>query len=139
MRGPQISNSRRELRTPDDLESAFDAMIRERAEALFVQGDPFTMTQLRRILDLAAKRHLPVISAFGDFADAGGLLSYGPNRLDMFRRAPICVDKILKGAKPVDLPVQQPTKFELVNNLKGAKQTGITIPPSVLARADMIK
>jgi putative ABC transport system substrate-binding protein len=126
------------MRSPGDLGPAFDAMTKERAEALFVQGDPFTMTHRKRILELAAKRHLPVISVFGDFADSGGLMSYGPNRLDMFRRAAVYVDKILKGAKPADLPVEQPTKFELIINLKTAKQIGLTIPPNVLARADRV-
>ncbi|MGH7827482.1 MAG: ABC transporter substrate-binding protein [Candidatus Binatia bacterium] len=127
-----------EMRTPADLRPAFDAMTRERADALLVQGDPFTMTQRSRILDLATKRRLPVISVFGDFVNAGGLMSYGPNRLDMFRRAAIYVDKILKGAKPADLPVEQPTKFEFVINLKAAKQIGLTIPANVLARADRV-
>jgi putative ABC transport system substrate-binding protein len=127
-----------EARTPGDLVPAFEAISRARADALLVQGDPFTMTQRRPILDLAIKRRLPVISVFSDFADAGGLMSYGPDRLDMFRRAAVYVDKILKGAKPADLPVEQPTKFELVINLKAAKQIGLTIPPNVLARADRV-
>ena len=127
-----------EVRSPDDFGPAFDAMTRERAEALFTFGDPFTLAHQRRILDFAAKRRLPAISQFRDFADDGGLMSYGPNRLDMFRRAATFVDKILKGAKPADLPVEQPTKFELVINLKTAKQIGLTIPPNVLARADKV-
>ena len=127
-----------EVRVPDDLGPAFDAMTRERAEALYAPGDPFTFTNQRRILDLAAKRRLPVISVFRDFADGGGLMSYGPNRLDMFRRAATFVDKILKGAKPADLPVEQPTKLELVVNLKTAKALGLTIPQSVLIRADQV-
>ena len=127
-----------EVRTPDELGPAFDAMTRERAQALLALGDPFTMTHQRRILDLAAKRRLPVISQFRDFADGGGLMSYGPDRLDMFRRAATFVDKILKGAKPADLPVEQPTKFELVVNLKTAKALGLTIPQSILIRADHV-
>jgi putative ABC transport system substrate-binding protein len=127
-----------EVRNPADLDPAFEAMTRERADALVVQGDPFTMTQRSRILDLASKHRLPVISVFEDFVSAGGLMSYGPDRLDMFRRAAVYVDKILKGAKPADLPVEQPTKFELVINLKAAKQIGLTIPPNVLARADRV-
>jgi putative ABC transport system substrate-binding protein len=127
-----------EVRTPDDLGPAFDAMTRERADALLAPGDPFTLTHQRRILDLAAKRRLPVTSTFRDFADSGGLLSYGTNRLDMFRRAATYVDKILKGAKPADLPVEQPTRFELVVNLRTAKTLGLTIPPSVLIRADHV-
>jgi len=127
-----------EVRTAGDLDPAFHAIGRERADALIVQGDPFTMTQRSRILELANKRRLPVISVFKDFSDAGGLLSYGPDRLDMFRRAAVYVDKILKGAKPADLPVEQPTKFEFVVNLKAAKQIGLIIPPNVLARADKV-
>jgi len=123
------------VRTSGDLDPAFDAMSREHSEVLFVQGDPFTMTQRKRILELAAKRHLPVISIFGDFTDNGGLMSYGPNRLDMFRRAATYVDKILKGTKPADLPVQQPSKYDLVINLKTARALGITIPPTVLYQA----
>jgi putative ABC transport system substrate-binding protein len=127
-----------EVRASDDFGPAFDAMTRERAEALFTFGDPFTITHQRRILDFAAKRRLPVISQFSDFADDGGLMSYGPNRLDMFRRAATFVDKILKGAKTADLPVEQPMKFEFIINLKTAKQIGLTIPPNVLARADKV-
>jgi len=127
-----------EVRTAGDLGPAFDAIGRERADALIVQGDPFTMTQRSRILELAGKRRLPVMSVFKDFTDAGGLLSYGPDRLDMFRHAAVYVDKILKGAKPADLPVEQPTKFELIVNLKAAKQIGLVVPPNVLARADKV-
>ena len=126
------------MRSAGDLGPAFDALTRERADALLVQGDPFTTTHRKRILDLAAKRDLPVVSVFKDFANVGGLMSYGPNRLDMFRRAAVYVDKILKGAKPADLPVEQPTKFELVINLKTAQRLGLTIPPNVLARANRV-
>ncbi len=125
-----------EVRAPDDLGRAFDAMTRERAEALFLFGDPFTITHERRILDLAAKRRLPTTCNW--LEAAGCLMSYGPNRLDMFRRAATFVDKILKGAKPTDLPVEQPTRFELVINMKTAKALGLTIPPSVLVRADQV-
>jgi putative tryptophan/tyrosine transport system substrate-binding protein len=92
----------------------------------------------RRLVDLAAKHRLPVVYSFREFVDVGGLMSYGPNVADLFRRAATYVDKILKGAKPGDLPVEQPTKFELVINLKTAKALGLTIPPSVLGRADHI-
>ena len=125
-----------EVRAPDELGSAFDAMTRSRAEALFAIGDPFTITHERRILDLAAKRRLPTTCDW--LESAGCLISYGPNRLDMFRRAATFVDKILKGTKPEDLPVEQPMKFELVINLKTAKQLGVTIPQSVLYRADKV-
>jgi putative ABC transport system substrate-binding protein len=127
-----------EVRTRDELGPAFDAMTRGRAQALLALGDPFTMTHKRRILDLAAKRRLPVISQFRDFADGGGLISYGPDRLDMFRRAATFVDKILKGRKPADLPVEQPTRFKLVLNLKTVKALRLTIPQSFLIRADEV-
>jgi putative ABC transport system substrate-binding protein len=125
-----------EVRAPDELGPAFDAMTRERAEALLAFGDPFTITHERRILDLAAK--LRLLSTCNWLESAGCLISYGPNRLDMFRRAATFVDKILKGAKPADLPVEQPTKFELIINLKTAKELGLTIPPSLLFQADKV-
>ena len=111
-------------------------MTKERAEALLAIGDPFTITHQRGILDLAAKRRLPSTCNWLESADC--LMSYGSNRLDMFRRAATFVDKILKGTKPADLPVEQPTKFELIINLKTAKQIGLTIPQSVLYRADKV-
>jgi putative ABC transport system substrate-binding protein len=95
-------------------------------------------TQRTRIVKLAAKSRLPAIYGFREFVDAGGLMSYAANTSDMYRRAAAFVDKILKGAKPADLPVEQPTKFEFVINLKAAKQIGLTIPPNVLARADKV-
>ena len=96
------------------------------------------LSQQSRLLELAAKHGLPTASQYRDFAEAGGLLSYGPSLPDLFRRAATLVDKILKGAKPGDLPIEQPTKFELVINLKTAKALGLTIPPAVLARADEV-
>ena len=125
-----------EVRAPDELGHAFDAMTKERAEALLLIGDPFTVTHQRRILDLAAKRRLPSTCNWLESADC--LISYGADRLDMFRRAATFVDKILKGRKPADLPVEQPTKFELVINLKTAKQIDVTIQQSVLYRADRV-
>jgi putative tryptophan/tyrosine transport system substrate-binding protein len=122
-----------------DLEGAFSAMVKERANALAVQ--PLLITNIgqgRRIAELAVKNRLPTVADSKDFIDAGGLLSYGPDRLALWSRAATFVDKILKGAKPADLPVEQPTKFELVINLKTAKQIGLIIPPNVLARADKV-
>jgi putative ABC transport system substrate-binding protein len=124
---------------PEEFESAFSAMIKERAGALVVQ--PLFigfLLQGRRIADLAARNRLPTISDVNQFAEEGGLMVYGPDRVALFRRAATYVDKILKGNKPADLPVEQPTKFELVVNLNAAKQIGVTIPPNVLARADKV-
>jgi putative ABC transport system substrate-binding protein len=126
------------VRTPDELGRAFDTITKERAQALLLFGDPFTVTHGRRILDFAAKRRLPTISVFKEAVERGGLMSYGPNPLDQSRRAATYVDKILKGAKPADLPVEQPTRFALVINMKTAKVLGLTIPPSVLIRADQV-
>jgi ABC-type uncharacterized transport system substrate-binding protein len=113
-------------------------MTRERAGALTVLGGTMFFNERRRLVDLAAKNRLPTVYTSRDFVDAGGLMSYGSNVADLFRRAATYVDKILKGAKPGDLPVEQPTKFELVINLKAAKALGLTIPQSVLARADQV-
>ena len=127
-----------EARSPDDFESAFGGAIRERASALLVISDPLTNTHQRRIVELAAKNRLPAIYPIREFVQAGGLMAYAPDRLEQYRRVAYYVDKILKGAKPADLPVEQPTKFEFVINLKAAKQIGLTIPPNVLARADKV-
>jgi putative tryptophan/tyrosine transport system substrate-binding protein len=123
------------VRTPDDLADAFRIATREHADALIVTSGAFTNYHQRRIADLAIKSRLP---AMYNNVDSGFLMSYDANRLELFRRAATYVDKILKGAKPADLPVEQPTKFELVINLKTAKQIGLTIPPNVLARADKV-
>ena len=127
-----------EARSPNDFEKAFEDALQARADALSIMPDPVFTTNLKRIAGLAAKSRLPSIYHISEFADAGGLVAYGPDRADMFRRAATYVDKILKGAKPGDLPVDQATKFELVINLKTAKAIGITIPQSILVRADRV-
>jgi putative ABC transport system substrate-binding protein len=123
---------------PNDIEVAFSAIKRDRASALSVSGNPVNGVYRTQIVSLAAKSRLPAIYPETGFTDAGGLMSYGVNFPDLYRHAATYVDKILKGAKPADLPVEQPTKFELVVNLKTAKQIGLTIPPNVLARADRV-
>ncbi len=125
-------------RGPEEFDGAFAAMTRERAGALFVFADPVFFRDRTRLADLAAKRRLPAVYELKEHAEAGGLMAYGASLPHMYRRAATFVDKILKGAKPADLPVEQPTKFELVINLKTAKALGLTIPPSVLVRADRI-
>ena len=121
----------------EDIEGTFPVMVRERTGGLVVQPI-FVGTHGSRIADLAARNRLPTMSDPMEFADAGGLMSYGPSRSTLWLRAATYVDKILKGAKPADLPIEQPTKFELVINLNTAKQIGVTIPPNVLARADKV-
>ena len=113
-------------------------MTRARAQALTVLSTPLFDGERGRLVDLAAKNRLPTVYSFRTYVEAGGLMSYGPNIADSFRRAATYVDKILKGAKPGDVPVEQPTKFELVINLKTAKALGLTIPPSLLQRADQV-
>jgi putative ABC transport system substrate-binding protein len=127
-----------EAKEPRDIDNAFAAMKKERADALTVLPDPMLLGQRHKIADLAARHRLPAMYGIPEHMEAGGLMAYAANRLDIFRRAAIYVDKILKGAKPGDLPVEQPTKFEFIINLKAAKQIGLTIPPSVLARADRL-
>jgi ABC-type uncharacterized transport system substrate-binding protein len=128
-----------ELRGPNpDLHGAFQAMVKERANALIAVRTSALNRLARQIADLAAKNRLPSMFEFGLYAEAGGLMSYSASDVESFRRAAIFVDKILKGAKPADLPVEQPTKFEFVINLKTAKQIGIEIPQSVLFRADKV-
>ena len=127
-----------EARGPADFDRAFSEMTRARAGALTVLGTVMFSNERRRLVDLAAKNRLPAAYMERDYVDAGGLMSYGPNVADLFRRAATYVDKILKGAKPGDLPVEQPTKFDLVINLKTAKALGLTIPPSLLGRADEV-
>jgi ABC-type uncharacterized transport system substrate-binding protein len=127
-----------EVRGPADFDRAFSDMTRARAGALAVFGGSVIFIERRRFVDLAAKHRLPAVYFSREFVDAGGLMAYGPDLADLLRRAATYVDKILKGAKPGDLPVEQPTKFELVINLKTAKALGLTIPPSLLGRADEV-
>ncbi len=127
-----------EARGPGDFDGAFAAMTKERVGALLVVTDPAFIPHRARLVDLAARNRLPSIFTQREDAEAGGLMSYGPRLSDVHRRGATYVDKILKGAKPGDLPIQQPTKFELVINLKTAKALGLTIPPSLLQRADQV-
>jgi putative ABC transport system substrate-binding protein len=127
-----------EVRGRGDFDAAFAAIVRGRAEALFIIFDPITVAQLPRLVAFVREKQLPAIYGIREFAEAGGLVSYGVNQADLLRRIGIYIDKILKGAKPADLPVEQPTKFELVINLKTAKALGLTIPQSVLLRADQV-
>jgi putative tryptophan/tyrosine transport system substrate-binding protein len=127
-----------DLLGPNDIETAFRAAGKERAGAALVLASAVALSQRSQILDLAVKSRLPVIFPQNEYVEDGGLMSYAPNYADLFRRAATYVDKILKGAKPADLPVEQPQKFEFIINLKAAKQIGLTIPPNVLARADRV-
>ena len=127
-----------ELRNPPDLEGAFKMAMRSRAEALFALETPLIFRARKEIAQLALKNRLPTSFAFREYVDAGGLVAYGANFSNMFRRVAEYTDKILKGAKPGDLPIEQPTKFELVINLRTAKAFGLTIPSSLLQRADQV-
>jgi ABC-type uncharacterized transport system substrate-binding protein len=127
-----------EVRGSEEFDRAFSDMTRARIDALIVWGGVLFIGERRRIVELAAKNRLPATYSMGEFVDAGGLMTYSANIADNFRRAAVYVDKILKGVKPADLPIEQPTKFELVINLKTAKALGLTIPSSVLARADQV-
>lgn len=127
-----------EARGPDDFERVFHAATSGRASALLVFGDPVLKANRTRLANLATKSRLPAVYELSGFAEAGGLANYGPSLPELFRRAAFYVDKILRGAKPADLPVQQPSKFELVINIRTATALGLTIPPSVLLRADRV-
>jgi putative ABC transport system substrate-binding protein len=127
-----------QVRSPSNFESAFKAAIAGQARALQVLGSGLINSHRNRIIEFATKNRLPTMFADAADVEAGGLMSYGPNAPDFYRRAAVYVDKILKGAKPADLPVEQPKKFELIINLKAAKQIGLTIPPNVLARANRV-
>ena len=127
-----------EVRHPTEIDAAFATMARERPHALLVMSSPMLSSQRLRIVGLAARHRLPAMYQWREFAEAGGLMSYGANILDLYRRAAVYVDKILRGAKPADLPVEQASKYELVINLKTAKALGLRIPQSVLGRADQV-
>jgi len=127
-----------EVRSLEDFEGAFESITKGDSHAVIVVSDPFLNTHNRLILDLAVKHRLPAMYGGPEVVDAGGLMSYGPGFSDQYRRAATYVDKILRGMKPADLPVERPMKFELIINLKTAKQIGLTIPPNVLYRADRV-
>jgi len=127
-----------DVRGPADIETAFQAAKKGRADALLVLGNPVLNAHRKQVVDLAVKNQLPATYTRPEFVEAGGLMTYVASYNDLFRRAATFVDKILKGRKPADLPVEQPTKFEFIVNLKAAKQIGLTIPPNVLARADKV-
>jgi putative tryptophan/tyrosine transport system substrate-binding protein len=134
----QIELLRLEVRGPEEYEPAFTTAARKRADALLVRRQPLNTTYRTRIVFLAERSKLPAIYPLRQYVEVGGLMSYGLDAVDSYRRAATYVDKILKGTKPADLPVEQPTKFEFLVNLKAAKQIGLTIPPNVLARADRV-
>ena len=127
-----------EVRGPADFDRAFSDMTSARTDALAVMSTPTFMGERRRLLDLAAKNRLPTVFPYKEYLDAGALIAYGPNVADLYRRIATYVDKILKGAKPADLSVEQPTLFELLINLKTAKALGLTLPAALLARADEV-
>ena len=127
-----------EVSSADKFESAFKEATKARSAALAVTRSSVINRNQKRIADLAAKNRLPAIYPRGDFVDSGGLMSYGADQTEPYRRIASMVDKILKGTKPADIPVEQPTKFEFIVNLKTAKQIGLTIPPNVLVRADRV-
>jgi putative ABC transport system substrate-binding protein len=127
-----------DVRRPEDIERAFDAAVAQRADALTVGNDSVVIASRRRVAELASKFRLPAIYATREFVDSGGLLSYAAHYPDLYRRAAVYVDKIFKGEKPADLPVEQPTKFEMVVSLKAAKAIGLEFPPLLLARADEV-
>jgi putative ABC transport system substrate-binding protein len=126
------------IRNVDEIDAGLQAAVQANAQAIVTMDDPVVQSQRERIVAFAMRQRLPVMSEFRPATEAGALMSYGPNQIDLWRRAADYVDKILKGAKPADIPVEQPTKFELVINLKTAKALGITIQPGVLAIADEV-
>jgi putative ABC transport system substrate-binding protein len=134
----KVALQRADVKSGDELAHAFSAMTREHAGAVFVIADPMLYAERRRIGDLALKHRLPSMHGVPDYVEAGGLVSYGPSYANLFRRAAAYVDKILKGARPGDLPIEQPTEIALILNLKTARALGVTIPPSILLRAERV-
>jgi putative ABC transport system substrate-binding protein len=126
------------VRTSGELEAAFAAIVRQKPDALLILADRIFLHDRKRMMDFATEHRLPSVNAYRELVEAGGLMSYGPSYEDMHRRAADYVDKILKGAKPGDLPVEQPTKFTLIVNLKAAKAMGVDVPPILLTRADEV-
>ena len=138
-RSLQLRGQLFEVRGSADLDSIFKTMTKERAEALLVfPGQPTLFANRKQVVELAAKNRLPAMYPLADYVDGGGLISYGVNNLDLFRRAANYVDKILKGTNPADIPIEQPIKFEFIVNLQAAKQISLTIPPNVLVRANRV-
>ena len=127
-----------DLRGPEEFKDAFAKLVRQRPDGLVMLADRFLLAHRTQIVDFVAKNRLPAIYPYREFVVAGGLMSYSPNYEDMFFRSATYVDKILKGTKPSDLPVERPTRFELVINLKTAKTLGLTISPSLLSRVDQV-
>jgi putative ABC transport system substrate-binding protein len=127
-----------EVRDPREMEAAFDAVAKLRPDGLLLLADPLTMSMRARIVEFAREKRLPAIYETREYVEAGGLMSYGPNLSEQFRRSAYYVDRILKGAKPGDLPIEQPTKIELVINLGTARTLGITVPQSILSTADLV-
>jgi ABC-type uncharacterized transport system substrate-binding protein len=128
----------REVRKSEDLDAAFASTVKEKPDGLLILADRIFLHNRQRMMDFATQQRLPSVNAYHELVEAGGLMSYGPSYEDMHRRAAVYVDKILKGSKPADLPIEQPTKFTLILNLKAAKALGLTVPPSLLARADEV-
>ena len=133
-----LTLQRLEIQGPQDFERAFSDAVRDRTDSIITFAHAFAFFHRRRIIELAAKYNLPAMYGWREFVEEGGLLAYGPWVPDLLRRAAVYVDRILKGAKPADLPIEQPTKFELIINLKTSKALGLTIPPSLLLRADQV-
>src|SRR5215470_3136969 len=134
----QVQPRMLEARSPSEIDNAFTVAARERLDAVLVLADPMLTSQRKRIVELAARARLPLVAYFRAFAEAGALVSYGPNTIEIFSQLAVYVDKVLKGARPADLPVEETTKYELVINLKTAKALGLTIPQSLVGRADAL-